>query len=71
MFYKLPRWFDLLSKCGPPQANERRERYVGAASADVLNMLECVGKKQLRLPARSLRSFGSGGLHFEIRSDQT
>ncbi len=32
-------------------------------------MRERVGKKQLRLPARSLLSLACGGLHFEGRSD--
>ncbi len=70
---------DLFSKRNPPQANERRERYVGAAPAKrtlcwdgVLNtMRERVGKKQLRQPTLSLRSLAWGGLYFERRSDRT
>ncbi len=63
---------DLLSKCSPPQANERKEHYAGKTSANgalcwagIPKMRERVGNKQLRLPERSIRSLTCDGLHFE------
>ncbi len=61
--------------CNPTVSEDNANVWAASAKrtlrwSGVLNMRERVGKKQLRLPARSLRSLDCSQLHFEKKFDR-